>query len=114
MGRPLGSLNKDKPWQEALRIVVFESDANGIKRLRRIAEQCVAAAEGGDMAAIKEIGDRLDGKPAQEQTVTHERRDGEDWTRGELTARLEQSDARNGGNGTAPTNGRGGGPDSVH
>jgi hypothetical protein len=43
-----------------------------------IAEKCAAAAEGGDMQAMKEIGDRLDGKPAQalehsgDMTLRHE------------------------------------------
>lgn len=30
----------------------------------------VRAAEGGDMQALKELGDRLDGKPKQESEVT--------------------------------------------
>lgn len=37
--------------------------------LRRIAEKVVLMAESGDMAAIKEIGDRIEGKPAQTQIV---------------------------------------------
>ncbi len=35
-----------------------------------IADKCDQAALGGDMGAIKEIGDRLDGKPAQSHEVT--------------------------------------------
>jgi len=35
-----------------------------------IAEKCVLAAAGGDMAAIKEIGDRLDGKAVQATTIS--------------------------------------------
>lgn len=64
-GRPLGSVNKDKPWQDALRLAVMEDAGDGFKKLRRIANACVDAAMTGDMMAIKEIGDRLDGKPAQ-------------------------------------------------
>lgn len=64
-GRSGTNKGKDKPWAEALRLVVFRDDLEGKRRLERIAERCAAAAEGGDMQAIKEIGDRLDGKPAQ-------------------------------------------------
>lgn len=35
------------------------------RKLDDIAETLVALAVGGDMGAIKEIGDRMDGKPAQ-------------------------------------------------
>jgi hypothetical protein len=113
MGRPAGSQNKDKPWTEALRMVLFREDALGRRRLIAIAEQCAAAAEAGDMQAIKEIGDRLDGKPAQESTVTiDDKRDATDWTRGELVAFLD--DAKTGSNGTATANGRDAKPDIVH
>ena len=44
------------------------ADDKGIKRLRRIAEKCAWAAEQGDMQAIREIGDRLDGKAPQALT----------------------------------------------
>ncbi len=39
--------------------------AKGKKRIEVIADKCSKMAEEGDMAAIREIGDRLDGKPAQ-------------------------------------------------
>lgn len=54
----------DKLWREALRRAVMKR-VEGEKRLDRIAERVVAAAEIGDDKAYKEIGDRLDGKPAQ-------------------------------------------------
>ena len=38
-------------------------------RLDRVADQCFAEAESGEMAAIKEIGDRLDGKAVQGHEV---------------------------------------------
>lgn len=112
-GRSGTNKGKDKPWADALRLVVYREDAEGSRRLMRIAESCAAAAEAGDMQAIKEIGDRLDGKPAQEQTVTiDDKRDATDWTRGELVAVL--NDAKDSGNGAVKANGRGNGPDSVH
>ena len=43
-----------------------ESDTDkGKKRIEVMADKCARMAESGDMAAIREIGDRLDGKPAQ-------------------------------------------------
>lgn len=68
-GRSGTNKGKDKPWADALRLVVFRDNPEGKRRLLAIAEKCAAAAEEGDMQAIKEIGDRLDGKPAQESTV---------------------------------------------
>ena len=69
-GRSGTNKGKDKPWSEALRLVAFRDDDEGKRRLLKIAERCVLAAETGDMQAIKEIGDRLDGKPMQESQVT--------------------------------------------
>lgn len=65
----------DKLWREALRKAVLKRVENE-QRLDRIAEKVVAAAEEGELAAAKEIGDRLDGKAAQSltvnSTVTHD------------------------------------------
>lgn len=112
-GRSGTNKGKDKPWADALRLAVYREDAEGKRRLLRIAEKCAEAAEAGDMQAIKEIGDRLDGKPAQESTVTiDDKRDSTDWTRAELVAFL--NDAKAGSNGAAKANGRSREPDSVH
>ena len=61
MGRPIGSSNREKPFNDALRIALRGDPL----RLRRIAEKLAEKAEEGDLAAIREIADRLDGKPAQ-------------------------------------------------
>jgi hypothetical protein len=62
---------------------------------------------------INAIADRLDGKPAQESTVTiDDKRDATDWTRDELVAFL--NDAKAGGDGAAKANGSGRKPDRVH
>lgn len=58
----------DKLWRDALMLAVSGEDKQGRRKLRLIAERTVEAALDGDMAAIKEIGDRLDGKPAQQIT----------------------------------------------
>ena len=61
MGRPIGSVNREKPFNDALRIALRGDPL----RLRRIAEKLAEKAEEGDLAAIRELADRLDGKPAQ-------------------------------------------------
>lgn len=63
MGRPIGSVNRQKPFADALRLEI--SAGNGPRRLRAIARKLIDMAEGGDLQAIREIGDRLDGKCAQ-------------------------------------------------
>ncbi len=69
MGRPKGAQNKDKSWRDALRIAVnrIRKDDRGkkLKALRIIAERVVSRAIEGDMIAVKEIADRLDGKATQ-------------------------------------------------
>jgi hypothetical protein len=67
-GAPKGNTNSNKNnrlWADTIRRAVVQSDS---KRLRKIAEALLTKAEEGDIGAIKEIGDRLDGK-AQQQIV---------------------------------------------
>lgn len=52
---------KGKLWRDAIRRAV-QGDS---KKLDKLARVLVQKAEEGDMMALKEIGDRLDGKPAQ-------------------------------------------------
>lgn len=64
-GAPEGNKNSSKNnrlWAETIRRAVVQSDPD---RLRRIAEALLTKAEEGDLGAMREIGDRLDGKPAQ-------------------------------------------------
>src|SRR4051812_6137657 len=61
MGRPIGSVNREKPFNDALRIALKGDPL----RLRRIADKLATLAEEGDLGAIRELADRLDGKPAQ-------------------------------------------------
>lgn len=59
----------DKLWADAVRLAVNregEDDEGKIrKRLNIIADNLARMAMSGDMQAIKEVGDRLDGRPAQ-------------------------------------------------
>ena len=69
---PAAGSKPDKLWRNEIRLAVHEllvSDGDGktqkIKALRLLARRLVTKAMEGDVAALKEIGDRLDGKPAQ-------------------------------------------------
>jgi hypothetical protein len=61
---------RHKPWRDALRIAVNRDDPTDPKRkvLAALAEATVQAALAGDISAVKEIADRLDGKPPQPHT----------------------------------------------
>ena len=61
MGRPIGSVNREKPFNDALRIALRGRPL----ALRRIADQLLNKAEQGNLAFIHELIDRLDGKPPQ-------------------------------------------------
>lgn len=72
-GAPEGNRNAahDKPWADALKkaVLQYEDKDAGIGRgeaLRTLAEKVFKQALGGDSAAVREIGDRLDGKPRQQ------------------------------------------------
>lgn len=64
MAAPKGNKNaaKGKQFQDALRRAL---NADGREGLKNIATKLVDAAEAGEGWAIKEVADRLDGKPAQ-------------------------------------------------
>lgn len=63
--KPVG-LKGEKLWRNAISIALNDEDkTTKQKKLRVIAEKLVTLAMEGDMQAIKEIGDRMDGKPVQ-------------------------------------------------
>ena len=71
-GAPEGNTNSSKSnrlWGETIRRAVLQSDG---ARLRAIAEKLLDKAADGDIQAMKEIGDRLDGKSAQALTIAGE------------------------------------------
>jgi hypothetical protein len=61
MGRPLGSLNRERPFKTALQIALRERPQS----LRLIANRLIDKAEEGDLQSIRELVDRLDGRPVQ-------------------------------------------------
>lgn len=80
MARTKGA-TADKFWNEAVRLAVYreakDDDGEIRKRLNIIADKLCKMAMEGDMQAIKEIGDRLDGKPPQAHQHTGEGDNGE-------------------------------------
>lgn len=65
-GAPFGNQNsvggKQKRWIQALDRAIAQDSSD---RLRQAAEQLLDQAAAGEQWAIKELGDRLDGKPSQ-------------------------------------------------
>ena len=60
---------KGKRWADAIdRALSLRSKTDGYKDLVDLAEVMLKAAENGESWAIKELGDRLDGKPHQSAT----------------------------------------------
>ncbi len=74
---------KAKRWQQAIdRALEKRSKAKSIEALDELAEKLLANCDSGDMAALRELGDRIDGKPSQE--LQHS---------GDMHVSLAQSDA---------------------
>jgi hypothetical protein len=68
-GNPKGP-NKTKPFADALHVALAEEDpVTRVRKLRRIADKLVDAALAGEAWAVKEVMDRIDGKPAQTADV---------------------------------------------
>ncbi len=90
-GNKLGGYNKKaRLFDEALRRAVAQCDA---KKVRDAAEKLLDLAAAGEMWAIKELADRLDGKAAQTVDVNHHR-DKQDMTIDQLLAELAANRAQ--------------------
>ena len=67
-GAPLGNKNaaKAKLWSAAIeRALKKRSRVDAKEALDALAEKLLAKCDSGDITALKELGDRLEGKPAQ-------------------------------------------------
>ena len=66
-GAPKGNTNAVKrPWGEAIRQALDQRHPEGrMAAMVEIANKLLDAGAAGDVSAIKELGDRLDGKPHQ-------------------------------------------------
>lgn len=65
-GGPEGNTKSSRDnrlWRNTIQRAIAQGDPD---RLRRIAEKLLAKAEEGDLGALKELGDRIDGKAAQQ------------------------------------------------
>lgn len=72
-GAPTGNTNatKNKPWRDAInRALKKRSRVDAKEALDELAEKLLLAAENGEGWALKEVGDRIEGKPAQAVTVS--------------------------------------------
>lgn len=74
-GAPVGNANAErgKRWSGAIRRALNEYTDDNVKQgeaLIKIAQVIVREAIAGDKDAIREIGNRLDGKPAQALTLS--------------------------------------------
>jgi hypothetical protein len=76
-GKKPGTL-KEKPYRDALRMEI--AAAEDFKDLRAIARAHLEKARSGDIAAIKELADRLDGRPVQDVSVAIKHRRPEELT----------------------------------
>ena len=73
VGAPAGNQNakKGRAWAEAIRRAIREKyeGEDYEAKLAQLAARLVDEADAGDMQALKEIGDRIDGKPSQSLDV---------------------------------------------
>lgn len=79
----------DKIWADAVRRAVnrrLENAEGKPKKIEHLADKLVDLALDGDMTAVKEIGDRLDGKPHSTSDMN---------VKGDLTVNLIDSFADN-------------------
>jgi hypothetical protein len=73
MAAPAGNSNhtKGRIWKQAIeRALEARGAGDRVAALNALAEKLLAKADEGDMSALKELGDRLDGKSAQSVTVS--------------------------------------------
>lgn len=74
-GAPAGNRNgagniKAKIWTDAIRKALLEKEKGKPQRLMRLAHALLDKAEAGDVTALKEFGDRIEGKPVQATEIT--------------------------------------------
>jgi hypothetical protein len=66
-GAPPGNTNqsKGKPWADAIKRALARRADGDFQDINKLADTLLNKAAEGDLGALKELGDRLDGKPAQ-------------------------------------------------
>ena len=90
-GAPKGNNNagKARSWAEAIDKALKQSKDGMPQKLRALADKIIDMALDGDMAAMKEIGDRVDGKALAHVHVTGDLGLG-DMTNQQLDTRLQE------------------------
>ena len=74
-GAPKGNKNatKGKPWRDAIDRALKtreKSRVDGKEALDELAEKLLSLCDEGDLQALKELGDRIEGKAAQSVVVS--------------------------------------------
>jgi ribosomal protein L17 len=67
---------KPREFSDMLRIAIKDAQAEGGTKLRSVADALVTKAMSGDVQAIREVADRLDGKVPQQLQHANETGDG--------------------------------------
>ena len=68
-GRPKGS-KTNRIWADAISKALAQSEEGKPQKIRDLADKLITMALDGDMQAMKEIGDRVDGKALAEVNIT--------------------------------------------
>ena len=72
-GAPLGNKNntKNRPWRDAVnRALARFGEGSKDGGLNKLADKLIEHCANGDLSALKELADRIEGKPAQAVTVS--------------------------------------------
>jgi hypothetical protein len=71
MGAPIGNQNaaNAKVWKAAVMRALEETGADRKKAIDSLAAALIEKGLSGDVSALKEIGDRVDGKPGQSMVL---------------------------------------------
>jgi hypothetical protein len=64
-GNPAGGSKRPKIWREAIERAIKRREQDDPQALERLADSLLRKVAEGDVAAIKEFGDRIEGKVAQ-------------------------------------------------
>lgn len=64
-GNPAGAPKRAKLWRDAINRAIKRREAEDPQALEKLADKLLAAVAAGDVGAMKEFGDRLDGKVPQ-------------------------------------------------
>jgi hypothetical protein len=64
-GNPNGAPKQAKIWKDAITRAIKRREVDDPQALEKLADKLLSAVEAGDVGAMREFGDRLDGKVAQ-------------------------------------------------